>query len=97
MKTISIDANRVAEIQIAHAEVDVLQDTMNMYIESHSKDINPVENSTSIDTLTRKLAEKKLVFENLKTKLVKDYLGENASVNWQLDYGTNILTYSDNS
>lgn len=92
--TINVLEEDVDIVQLAHAEYEVLDDTLKMFFGVHEKDLQPIIEHTSIDTLTKRVAQKKLAFEKAKAELIKKYLPDYTG-DWKLDYSTCVITYGE--
>lgn len=91
-KTITLPEDIVASIQHANAEFEVAQDVLSQFIEAHSEDVVQ-SNAAAVNSLTSLAADKKLVFEKVKSDMALKYIPTTAK-NWSLDYNTCVLTYT---
>lgn len=96
MKIISIDKEDCAKVQLAHAELEVLQDTFNSFVAAHEHDMELKINERYIDIYTQQLARKKMAFDSAKTEMINKY-APGTSASWNLDYNTCELRIEDSN
>lgn len=95
--TIKINEDVVADIQLKDATVQVMQNTLSVFLDTHSLDAtDDILNSPIYAGFQKKLVEAKVAFEKAKDSMINENLDADTRqkvVNWDLNYSSGILSY----